>query len=148
MKAELPINEVLRLKALHDLAILDSPREQSFDDVALVAMHVCDVPVAVVSLIDKDRQWFKSCLGLDATETSRDLAFCAHAILSPDTILVVEDATKDERFLDNDLVTGEPHIRFYAGAPLVTESGMSGRVGFTSVLGEGSTFYAEFPIVH
>lgn len=125
MKAELPVNEVLRLKALHDLAILDSPREQSFDDVALVAMHVCDVPIAVISLIDKDRQWFKSCLGLDATESSRDLAFCAHAILSPDTILVVEDATKDERFCDNDYVAGEPHIRFYAGAPLVTENGMA-----------------------
>jgi PAS domain S-box-containing protein len=125
MKAELPIDEVLRLKALHDLAILDSPREQSFDDVALVAMHVCDVPIAVISLIDKDRQWFKSCLGLDATESSRDLAFCAHAILSPDTVLVVEDATKDARFFDNDLVTGEPYIRFYAGAPLVTASGMA-----------------------
>lgn len=125
MKADLPVNETLRLKALHDLAILDSPREQSFDDVALVAMHVCEVPIAVVSLVDKERQWFKSCLGLDATETSRDLAFCAHAILTPDDILVVEDATKDERFFDNGLVTGAPFIRFYAGAPLVTSSGMA-----------------------
>jgi PAS domain S-box-containing protein len=125
MKAALPANEVLRLKALQDLAILDSPREQSFDDVALTAMHVCDVPIAVISLIDKDRQWFKSCLGLDGTETSRDIAFCAHAILTPDDILVVEDTTKDERFADNEFVTNEPFIRFYAGAPLVTLEGMA-----------------------
>ena len=125
MKANLPVNEILRLKALQDLAILDSPREQSFDDIALAAMHVCNVPVAVVSLVDKDRQWFKSCLGLDAEETPRDVAFCAHAILSPEDILVVEDATKDERFIDNDLVTGPPHIRFYAGAPLVTDDGFA-----------------------
>ena len=125
MKADLPLNEVLRLKALQDLAILDSPREQSFDDIAQVAMHVCNVPIAVVSLVDKDRQWFKSCLGLDATETPRDVAFCAHAILVPDDVLVVEDATKDIRFIDNALVTGAPFIRFYAGAPLVTSDGMA-----------------------
>ncbi len=125
MKAELPVNEVLRLKALHDLAILDSPREQSFDDVAQVAMHLCNVPIAVVSLVDTDRQWFKSCLGLNATETPRDVAFCAHAILIPDDVLVVEDATKDSRFVDNGLVTGPPYIRFYAGAPLVNSDGMA-----------------------
>lgn len=125
MRAALPVNETLRLKALQDLAILDSPREQSFDDVALTAMYVCEVPIAVVSLVDKDRQWFKACLGLDATETSRDVAFCAHAILTPDDILVVEDATKDERFVDNPLVTGAPHIRFYAGASLVDQMGMA-----------------------
>lgn len=125
MRAELPNNEALRIKALHNLAILDSPREQSFDDVALLAMHVCDTPVAVISLIDTERQWFKSCLGLDATETSRDLAFCAHAILQPDDILIVEDATKDMRFFDNPSVTGEPYVRFYAGAPLVTDEGFA-----------------------
>lgn len=125
MRAELPANENLRLKALQDLAILDSPREQSFDDVALAAMHLCNVPIAIVSLIDKDRQWFKSCLGLDATETSRDLAFCAHAILTPDDVFVIEDATKDKRFFDNGLVTGAPFIRFYAGAPLVNAEGLA-----------------------
>ena len=121
MIAELPDNEILRLKALHDLAILDTPRERSFDDIAQIAMHLCDVPIAVVSLIDTDRQWFKSCIGLDASETSRDVAFCAHAILKPDDILIVEDATKDKRFRDNSLVTGAPYIRFYAGVPLVTD---------------------------
>lgn len=125
MRAELPLNEMLRLKALQDLAILDTPREQSFDDVALAAMHVCDVPVAVVSLVDKDRQWFKSCLGLDATETPRDVAFCAHAILTPLDVLIVEDATKDARFIDNALVTGAPYIRFYAGAPIVNDEGLA-----------------------
>lgn len=125
MKAELPVNEILRLKTLQDLAILDSPREQSFDDVALAAMNVCAVPVAVVSLVDKERQWFKSCLGLDAKETPRDVAFCAHAILTPDEIFIVEDATKDDRFKDNDLVTGAPNIRFYAGVPLLTDDGFA-----------------------
>lgn len=125
MKAELPVNEVLRLKALHDLAILDSPREQSFDDVAQVAMHLCNVPIAVVSLVDRDRQWFKSCFGLEVTETPRDVAFCAHAILVPDDVLIVNDATKDPRFVDNALVTGPPHICFYAGAPLITNDGMA-----------------------
>ncbi|MET0357070.1 MAG: PAS domain S-box protein [Cellvibrio sp.] len=125
MIAELPDNEIIRLKALHDLAILDTPREQSFDDVAQVAMHLCDVPIAVVSLIDSERQWFKSCIGLDGSETSRDVAFCAHAILVPDDVLVVEDATKDKRFSDNELVVNAPYIRFYAGAPLLTEEGLA-----------------------
>jgi PAS domain S-box-containing protein len=124
MKAALPINEDLRLRALYDLSILDTPREQSYDDIAQLAMMICQVPIAVVSLVDKDRQWFKSCLGLDATETHRDLAFCAHAILTPREVLEVEDATKDYRFVDNLLVTGAPGIRFYAGAPLVTQSGL------------------------
>jgi GAF domain-containing protein len=125
MIADFPENEILRLKTLHDLAILDTPREQSFDDVAQVAMQLCDVPIAIVSLLDTDRQWFKSCIGLDGTQTSRDVAFCAHAILAPDDVLVVEDATKDKRFSDNELVVNSPYIRFYAGAPLVTEEGMA-----------------------
>jgi PAS domain S-box-containing protein len=125
MIADLPLNEVVRIKALHDLAILDTPREQSFDDVAQLAMQLCDVPIAVVSLVDINRQWFKSCLGLDATETPRDVAFCAHAILAPSDVLVVEDALLDDRFVDNGLVTGPPYIRFYAGAPLVTDEGIA-----------------------
>lgn len=125
MKAALPVNELLRIQALHDLAVLDTPREQNFDDVAQVAMQLCDVPIAVVSLVDRDRQWFKSCLGLDAEQTPRDVAFCAHAILNPDDVLVIEDATKDLRFVDNALVTGAPFIRFYAGAPLITNEGFA-----------------------
>lgn len=123
MKAPLSIYEAERLAHLHRLDILDTAREQSFDDIAQLAMTLCEVPIAVVSLIDRDRQWFKSCLGLDGTETPRDVAFCAHAILSPDNLLIVEDALLDERFNDNPLVVGEPHIRFYAGAPLVTNAG-------------------------
>ncbi len=123
MKAPLPTHEDERLAHLHQLKILDTAREQSFDAIAQLAMNLCEVPIAVVSLVDVDRQWFKSCLGLDATETPRDVAFCAHAILRPDDVLVVEDATIDPRFSDNALVVGEPNIRFYAGAPLVTESG-------------------------
>lgn len=123
MKAALPPNEDARLLALYRLDVLDTPREQNFDDIAQLAMSVCEVPIAVVSLVDRDRQWFKSCLGLDATETSRDVAFCAHAILKPQETLIVEDATLDPRFVDNALVTGAPYIRFYAGAPLIAKNG-------------------------
>lgn len=123
MKAALPIQEHERLAHLFRLNILDTQREQSFDDIAQLAMTLCEVPIAVVSLIDRERQWFKSCIGLEATETPRDVAFCAHAILTPDDLLVVEDALLDPRFNDNALVLGEPYIRFYAGAPLVTSAG-------------------------
>jgi len=123
MKAALPDNETARLDRLYHLNILDSPREKSYDDIAQLAMMICEVPIAVVSLIDKHRQWFKSCFGLDAEETSRDVAFCAHAILQPNNVLLVEDALQDPRFADNELVLGKPHIRFYAGAPLVMAGG-------------------------
>ncbi len=123
MKAPLPANEDWRLAQLHKLSVLDSPREQSFDDIAKLALTICGVPIALVSFVDAERQWFKSCIGLGVSETSRDLAFCAHAILHPDDILVVEDAQQDPRFFDNALVLGEPHIRFYAGAPLIMPTG-------------------------
>jgi PAS domain S-box-containing protein len=123
MKAALPENELIRLAHLRALNVLDSEREQSFDDIAYLAMTVCATSMAMVSLIDRDRQWFKSCIGLDATETPRDVAFCAHAILQPTELLVVEDATQDSRFSDNPNVQGDAHIRFYAGAPLVSRQG-------------------------
>jgi len=118
----LPSNEAARLGALESYQILDTPAEQAYDDFTTLAARICGVPIALISLIDKDRQWFKSRLGLDPPETPREQAFCAHAIVD-NQLLVVSDARRDRRFEGNPLVTGAPHIRFYAGAPLVTEEG-------------------------
>ena len=123
MKPPLPANEMLRLQALYDLSILDSPREKNFDDITAIASMICDVPMSIISLVDAERQWFKSSVVQDGTETARDVAFCAHAILQPQQMTIVPDALLDKRFVDNPLVTGDPYIRFYAGAPLVTEDG-------------------------
>lgn len=113
-----PLNEGERLIALQKLNILDSDPEQGFDDITNLARQIFGVPIALISLVDENRQWFKSCDGLSASETGRDIAFCAHTILSEKT-MVVNDATKDERFKNNPLVTGDTNIRFYAGAPLI-----------------------------
>lgn len=121
--APLPIDEARRIQALERYAILDSLPEEVFDDIVDLATHICQSPIALVSLVDEQRQWFKACVGLSVKQTHRNEAFCAHAILQPDALLMVEDATKDPRFSGNPLVTGEPFIRFYAGAPIVTDDG-------------------------
>jgi two-component system cell cycle sensor histidine kinase/response regulator CckA len=116
-------SERQRLSALRKYEVLDTPPEQAFDDLTMLAAHICGVPTAMVSLVDERRQWFKSRLGLELTETPRDVAFCAHSILTPGEVMQVPDAAADPRFADNPLVTQEPHFRFYAGAPLVTAEG-------------------------
>lgn len=122
--APLPPNESLRLEALRRYEILDSDPEEAFERITTLAKRLFDVPIVLISLVDADRQWFKSCIGLDTATTSREISFCAHAILS-DEVMIVPDATLDARFADNPDVVGGPGIRFYAGAPLRTAAGVS-----------------------
>lgn len=122
MKPGKATNEQERLAALESYAILDSEPEREFDDLVAVAAHVCDARFATVTLIDEARQWHKARLGLDMQETPRDVAFCAHTILSDETVVVL-DMREDERFCDNPFVAGEPGVRFYVGAPLMTRDG-------------------------
>jgi len=124
IKPALPDDEQGRLALLHQLLILDTPPEERFDKIVAFAASEFNVPICLVSLVDADRQWFKARVGIDASETERDLSFCAHALLSED-ILLVPDALLDPRFHDNPAVAGAPHIRFYAGAPLSRQDGLA-----------------------
>lgn len=120
-----PPNEEDRLDALSRTEILDSLPEQAYDDLVALATQICDTPIALVSLVDRDRQWFKAKAGMPTSQTHRDLSFCAHAILVPDDVFSIHDAQRDPRFADHPLVTDGPRIRFYAGAPIVTEDGQA-----------------------
>ena len=122
LQAPLPANEADRLAALHDFQILDTPPDDAFDRITRIASRILKMPIAIVSLVDKERQWFKSHLGVDTQETPREVAFCAHAICEQD-VMVIQDAVEDQRFSDNPLVTEDPKIRFYAGAPLQDNAG-------------------------
>lgn len=115
--APIPANEPERLASLQDMLLLSTPDEELFDRVTRTTKRVFDAPIVLVSLIDAQRQWFKSCIGLDVRETPRDISFCGHAV-ADDRMLVIPDAAADTRFADNPLVTGAPHIRFYAGRPV------------------------------
>ena len=124
-KPEKPTNEAERIKDLLSADILDTPSDQDYDHLVQLAVSLLKVPIAIVSLVDVNRQWFKSCIGLPegVSETPRDISFCGHAINTPDDIFIVPDATKDERFFDNPLVTGDLGVVFYAGAPLISSRG-------------------------
>jgi len=123
--APTPSNEAERLAALFALLLLDTPPEERFDKIVEFAAEEFEVPIALISLLDTDRQWFKAAVGLgDTCQTGRDISFCGHAIMRAE-IMVIEDALLDERFHDNPLVTGAPHIRFYAGAPLILSNGLA-----------------------
>jgi signal transduction histidine kinase len=121
---EKPHNELERLKALKSYEVLDTLSEKEYDHLTAIASEICGCRMSLISLIDNDRQWFKSRVGLEVAETAREVAFCAHAIHNPGITLVVPDARLDERFHDNPLVTGDPHLAFYAGVPLVNEDGL------------------------
>ncbi len=122
MRARLPGDEEERLAALREFKVLDSEPEEAFDAATRLAALICQTPKALITFVDADRQWFKSRLGFDERETSRDVSFCAHAILQPGP-LVVRDTQTDDRFRDNPFVLSSPYIRFYAGAPLTTAEG-------------------------
>jgi len=122
MMAPIPANDKKRLRVLWQYDLLDTMPEEVFDDLTELAARICEAPIALITLVDENRQWFKSKVGVTINETSRDISFCGHAICQSD-LFIIPDATKDNRFAHNPLVTSEPKIRFYAGMPLVTPDG-------------------------
>ena len=124
LQAPIPSNDAARLQELRSYGVLDSPEEQAFDDIGALVRDIADTPIGIISLVDENRQWFKSCIGLDAKETPRNISFCGHTILQR-TPLIINDALDDPRFHDNPLVLQEPHIRFYAGFPLISSNGLA-----------------------
>lgn len=123
IQCPIPDNEAQRLKALHSYSILDTPPEVDFDTLTRVAIQALNAPAGVIGLMDSDRLWFKSQIGLGVNQLDRQIAFCAHAIMRPDEPLIIEDLTKDVRFQNNPLVLQAPNLRFYAGAPLIDKNG-------------------------
>jgi two-component system NtrC family sensor kinase len=124
MDATAPSQEAARVAALDRYAILDTEPEQTFDDLVILAAYICKTPIAMLSLVDERRQWFKSRVGVQIRETPKETSFCVHAIQQED-LFIVPDTLKDPRFKDNPMVLGEPHIRFYTGAPIVNEDGFA-----------------------
>jgi len=122
MATQVTTSEKKRLNVLWQYEVLDTVPEEMFDDLTELAARICEAPIAMISLVDEDRQWFKSRLGVTLKETSRDISFCTHAI-GQNGLFIVPDATQDKRFAQNPLVTSDPRIRFYAGAPLITPDG-------------------------
>lgn len=123
MEPPIPDNEAERLKALKRYCVLDTQDEPAYDDITRLAAYICQTPIALISLVDRDRQWFKSGTGTDLKQTERGVSFCAHALLQPDTVMIVGNTLHDPRFKNNPLVVGEHRVRFYAGAPLVSRNG-------------------------
>jgi signal transduction histidine kinase len=121
--APIPPNEAERLSSLYEYNLLDTLPEEEYDNITRIASEICNVPISLITLLDTDRQYFKSVKGMNDKQTSREVSFCSHAILSPNEMLIVPDSSQDDRFHDNPLVTCEPHVAFYAGVPLVNESG-------------------------
>ncbi len=121
-RVPIPKNEKMRLKVLWQYEVLDTVPEEIFDDLTELAARICEAPIALISLVDEERQWFKSKVGVSLNETSRDVSFCAYTITQSD-LFIVPDATRDSRFANNPLVVSNPKIRFYAGAPLITPDG-------------------------